>query len=87
MTLVERRVVMDAIAELHGRRVRGKKLARLFKSELALIRSDCHWTTGEWVFTDGRRRKWNEIQNTPKDVQLLAIHLLSQYETRVRTGQ
>ena len=31
----------------------------------------------------GRMRKWNEIQNTPKDIQLLANYLLVQYKERV----
>ena len=28
-------------------------------------------------------RKWNEIQNTHKDIQLLANYLLVQYKARV----
>jgi hypothetical protein len=28
-------------------------------------------------------RKWNEIQNTHKDIQLLANYLLVQYKSRV----
>jgi hypothetical protein len=34
---------------------------------------------GHWDFGGGVVRKWSEIQNTPKDVQLLANHLLVQY--------
>ena len=33
-------------------------------------------------FHDGRTRNWNEIQNTPKDIQLLAMHLLREYQQR-----
>jgi hypothetical protein len=43
----------------------------------------CRWTDGHWEFGPGVVRKWNEVQNTPKDVQLLANYLLIQYQARV----
>jgi len=52
----------------------------LFQQELEPLRNVCHWTDGFWEFSDGRQRKWNEIQNTSKDVQMLAMHLLKQYQ-------
>ena len=41
------------------------------------------WTDGYWDFGPGCQRKWNEIQNTSKDVQLLANYLLLQYKSLV----
>jgi DGQHR domain-containing protein len=36
------------------------------------------WTAGRtWVFGDDERRRWDGIQNNPKDVRLLADHLVS----------
>jgi hypothetical protein len=43
----------------------------------------CRWTDGIWDFGPGQQRKWNEIQNTTKDVQLLANYLLVQYKALV----
>ena len=51
--------------------------AREFQAPLARLRADCRWTSGIWKFADGTRRLWNEIQNTPNDIQLLSAHLLS----------
>ncbi|MSR09289.1 MAG: DGQHR domain-containing protein [Gammaproteobacteria bacterium] len=74
-------LVMDAIAEHH----QGEDIPtqEVFCREMASLREVCHWTKGSWAFFDGRQRKWNEIQNIPKDIQMLAIHLLTQYEGRV----
>ena len=36
------------------------------------------------IFGPGRERKWNEIQNTSKDIQLLSNHLLVLYRAAVR---
>ncbi|WP_091286549.1 DGQHR domain-containing protein DpdB [Micromonospora haikouensis] len=50
-----------------------------FAADLKLIADDCHWTEGEWVFSDGVVRKWNDIQNTPRDIQRVADFLQSRY--------
>lgn len=50
-----------------------------YMAGLKLIEPSCAWTSGYWEFGDDARRKWNEIQNTPKDVQLLANFLLFKY--------
>lgn len=44
----------------------------------------CHWTSGAWDFGNGRKRKWNELQNTPKDIDLLARYLTDQYRSLVK---
>ena len=71
-------LLMDAIAE----RIHTAEITQLevFQQELEPLRKVCHWTEGFWEFSDGRQRMWNEIQNTSKDVQLLAMHLLKQYQ-------
>jgi DGQHR domain-containing protein len=35
------------------------------------------WTSGEWRFADGGVTKWNEIENTPRQIQKLALHLVA----------
>lgn len=41
------------------------------------------WAEWHWEFGPGHLRKWNEVQNTPKDIQVLANDLLVQYKTCV----
>lgn len=50
-----------------------------FVADLKAIADDCHWTQGEWVFGDGVVRKWNDIQNTPRDVQRVTDFLQARY--------
>ena len=73
-------LVMDALAEgcLPGE----EPTVQEFQASLEPLREACHWTQGYWEFQDGRTRNWNEIQNTPKDIQLLAMHLLREYQRR-----
>src|SRR6266516_2363265 len=73
--------VMDAIAE----RQRPKHLPAEedFRSDLEGIREVCRWTDGYWDFGPGMQRRWNEIQNTSRDIQLLSNYLLIQYKARV----
>ena len=35
------------------------------------------WTDGHWHFSDGEQIAWNRIEYTPRQVQLLAEHLVS----------
>jgi DGQHR domain-containing protein len=73
--------VMDAI----GDRFRGNELPTIdeFAQNLEPLRPVCRWTEGYWEFGMGVTKKWNEIQNTPKDIQLLANYLLVQYRRLV----
>jgi hypothetical protein len=50
-----------------------------FAAELAKIAPACNWTSGNWEFSPLPRR-WNDLQNTPRDVQILTDFLLTQYE-------
>ena len=73
--------LMDAIADRY--RAEGVPTSEQFGEDLGGIRDVCRWTDGYWDFGPGKQRKWNEIQNTSQDVQLLANYLLHQYRTRV----
>jgi DGQHR domain-containing protein len=73
--------VMDAIADRH--RQSGPPSREQFRRDLAPLREACRWTDGYWDFGPGVQRKWNEIQNTHRDIQLLANYLLVQYKARV----
>lgn len=77
--------VMDAIAERN--RDAGVPSAEQFAGDLRPLRDICRWTDGYWNFGPGQQRKWNEIQNTSKDVQLLSNYLMVQYKTRVWNQQ
>ena len=73
-------LVMDALAE--GCEPGKEPTVEEFQASLEPLRDACHWTQGYWEFHDGRTRNWNEIQNTSKDIQLLAMHLLREYQQR-----
>ncbi len=71
--------MMDAIAE--GYVVRGVIPEEAdYLSELELLRDECAWTHGHWYFGEDSLRRWNELQNTPKDINLLTGHLLREYQ-------
>jgi DGQHR domain-containing protein len=73
--------IMDAIAERY--RHQGIPTREQFTADLQPLAAICRWTDGFWNFGPGQQRKWNEIQNTSKDIQLLANYLLYQYKTLV----
>jgi DGQHR domain-containing protein len=73
--------VMDAISDRH--RQSRLPTREQFQGDLEPLKDVCRWTDGYWEFGPGAQRKWNEIQNTPKDIQLLANYLLVQYKARV----
>lgn len=73
--------LMDAIADRH--RHQGVPTTEQFQADLEPLRDACRWTDGYWDFGPGIQRKWNEIQNTPRDIQVLANYLLVQYKARV----
>jgi DGQHR domain-containing protein len=77
--------LMDAI----GDRFRGDELPTTasFRENLMPLAPHCRWTEGYWDFGVGVTKKWNEVQNTPKDIQLLANYLLVQYRRLVWSRQ
>jgi DGQHR domain-containing protein len=54
-----------------------------FASDLGDMRDTCRWTSGFWDFGPNAQRKWNELQNTTRDIQLLTNYLLFEYKSRV----
>lgn len=68
--------MMDAIVD----RLRGNVDEKDFEKDLYCIKPICKWTAGYWEFGPGQQRRWNEIQNTSKDVKLLANYLLLEYK-------
>jgi DGQHR domain-containing protein len=73
--------IMDAIYDRYIRqRVPG---ADDFAHDLTELRELCRWTSGYWDLGPGAQRKWNELQNTSRDIQLLTNYLLCEYKARV----
>lgn len=74
--------MMDAIAAQDARGTQGT-----FEKGLALIKPLCRWTDGEWSFSGGRVRRWNEVQNTGADIELVSQHLVSTYLRLAKKGR
>jgi DGQHR domain-containing protein len=72
--------VMDAIAERFA--PASWPSTEDFASDLSELAAVCRWTEGTWDFGAVQRR-WNDLQNTPKDVQMLADYLLTEFRSRV----
>jgi len=66
--------IMDAISDLKGANYDN------FLDGLRLIQPHCHWSSGTWEFG----RKYNDIQNTPKDVSMFCNWLSRRYLDLVR---
>jgi len=73
--------VMDAISDRY--RSTGIPTMEQFIGDLEPLKPLCSWTDGYWNFGMGMQRKWNEIQNISKDIQLIANYLLVQYKRLV----
>jgi hypothetical protein len=71
--------VMDAIADRTPESVPD---VATFTSELSVLKDVCRWTSGSWTFGPHNQRKWNDLQNTPRDIQLLTNYLLFEYKAR-----
>jgi hypothetical protein len=54
-----------------------------FSDDLTPLKPLCCWSTGHWDFGAGMQRKWNELQNTSRDIQLLSNYLLVHYKRLV----
>jgi len=73
--------LMDAIADRY--RATGIPTTTQFAADLLPLKPLCSWTDGYWDFGGGTQRKWNEVQNTTKDIQLVANYLLVNYKRLV----
>ena len=73
--------LMDAIFDRYSRdRVPDRKD---FAADLSELTDVCRWTSGYWEFGQRDQRKWNELQNTSRDIQILTNYLLFEYKARV----
>ncbi|MFY0572920.1 DGQHR domain-containing protein DpdB [Archangium lansingense] len=54
-----------------------------YEADLKPLAPVCHWTAGTWDFGEGRRRKWNELQNIGKDLDMLTDHIQREYRRLV----
>src|SRR5215469_5122052 len=73
--------IMDAIYDRYSRqRAPGTDD---FTRDLRELREVFRWTSGFWDFGPGAQRRWNELQNTTRDIQLLTNYLLCEYKARV----
>ena len=76
--------LMDEIS--YELREEGVPSHRLFCEHLALIVADCHWTTGAWPLAPDDVRRWNELQNTPRDIRALSDYLVRSYRRKIRVA-
>lgn len=73
--------VMDYICHrYHATRLVSKTQ---FLKDLQPLREHCRWTSGSWDFGSGQIVKWNELQNTPRDIQRLSRYLTHHYKQLV----
>lgn len=68
--------IMDSISGKHRTDVPSVKD---YQKGLEVIMDVCKWTSGFWDFGGGTIIKWNEIQNTSRDMNLMANYLLMLY--------
>lgn len=54
-----------------------------FRPGLELLKPCTAWTSGEWEI-DGHRFPWNDIQNTPSDIDILTRHLVRSTKRELR---
>jgi DGQHR domain-containing protein len=73
--------LMDAIADRYWRVTQPG--IKEFAEDLDALRDVCRWTHGHWDFGPHAQLKWNELQNTPKDIQRLTNYLLFEYKALV----
>lgn len=73
--------VMDAIGDRYG--MKGIPTVEEFQNDISPLKEVCRWTHGYWDFGPGVQRKWSEIQNTSKDIQILSNYLLVKYRELV----
>jgi DGQHR domain-containing protein len=73
--------LMDAICDRF--RTQGTPSVDEFINDLFPLKPFCRWTNGYWEFGPGAQRKWNEIQNIPRDIQLLSNYMLVLYKQQV----
>jgi DGQHR domain-containing protein len=78
-------IAMGYLMDDIGERLRDVKIPEEehFRQDLLPLVDVCRWTHGCWDFGPGTQRKWDEVQNTPKDIQMLSNYLRVQYKNLV----
>ena len=74
--------LMDEIT--YELRDEGVPSARRYAEHVRLISEHCHWTSGTWLFAPDDQRRWNELQNTPRDIKVLTDYVIGRYRAAVR---
>jgi DGQHR domain-containing protein len=70
--------------ELHRR---GADTSDEFRRGLGCLVGRTAWTVGDWDFGGGDHRHWNAIQNTSRDIAILAQHLVGIVRVNARIRQ
>jgi DGQHR domain-containing protein len=70
--------LMDAICDYY--RKEGPPTQKQFADNLRTIAPLCAWISGHWDFGGGTQREWNGVQNTTRDIQMVANYLLTKYK-------
>lgn len=73
--------LMDAVAD--RQRDCLIPLVEDFRKDLQPLTEVCRWSSGFWDFGPGSQVRWNDLQNTSKDIQLLTNYLIHQYKVKV----
>jgi hypothetical protein len=73
---------MDEIS--YELREEGVPSHRVFCEHLTLVAGECHWTSGAWPLARDDVRRWNELQNTPRDIRALSDYIVTAYRRKVR---
>jgi DGQHR domain-containing protein len=73
--------VMDAIIDRY--RAASLPSRAQFEVDLERLRPVCRWTAGVWEFGPDQQPRWDQLQNTPREVQLLSNYLTQQYRALV----
>jgi len=75
--------LMDAIAEpLLDSRLPQREDFMIGLKKVAPI---CAWSSGSWDFAPDDQRKWNDLQNLPRDIQTLTSYVLFELRRRSST--
>ena len=72
-------LLMDAIADRQAS-THPEKVD--FLADLSEMTDTCHWTNGTWDLAPGTSRKWSDIQNTSRDINLLSTYLSREFKKR-----
>ncbi len=65
----------------------GSASRRRFADGLEPLRRHVAWTSGRWSFPDGSVLPWDEIENTSRQIQRLALYLVSVVKRRESSAQ